>query len=304
MSIAKRLTILAIVMGLALTSFTWPAGRLEPRELPIGVVRPAPIELSHATGFDVRTYATRTDAREAVRDREVYGVIAGGTAYVATGASPAVAMAIRQAAPEARVVDLAPGTQNDPRVATLGALAMPLTLLGVVTALLAFFTARTGRERLTLIAGAGVLAGVAAALITHTWLDALPGTWLGIAGVVALTVTAIGAAITGLASHIGRPGIGLGAVTMMLVANPWSGLSSAPELLPEPAGTLGQILPTGAAGDLLRSVAFFDGAAAAGPLLTLTAWAVAGLALLATAARRREGVAVAQHGHAPAAAAA
>ena len=75
---------------------------------------------------------------------------------------------------------------------------------------------------------------------------------------------------------------------MMVVANPWSGVASAPELLPEPAGVIGQWLPTGAAGSALRSVAYFDGAAVGGPLVVLAAWAVAGLALVA-AGRARAG---------------
>ncbi len=54
-------------------------------------------------------------------------------------------------------------------------------------------------------------------------------------------------------------------------------VSAAPELLPQPWGTLGQFLPIGAGGSLLRSTAFFDGAGAAGPAWVLAAYAVAGL---------------------------
>jgi hypothetical protein len=63
----------------------------------------------------------------------------------------------------------------------------------------------------------------------------------------------------------------------MLFGNPFSGASSAPQMLPEPVGTIGQWLPPGAGTTLLRSVSFFDGAAATGPALTLTWWAVLGL---------------------------
>jgi hypothetical protein len=40
---------------------------------------------------------------------------------------------------------------------------------------------------------------------------------------------------------------------------------------------IGQWLPPGAGVSALRSTAFFDGAAATGPLLTLTLWAALGL---------------------------
>jgi hypothetical protein len=73
---------------------------------------------------------------------------------------------------------------------------------------------------------------------------------------------------------------------LFFVGNPISGLTSAPELLPEPWGDIGRLLPPGAGASLLRSVSFFDGAGSTGPLWTLVARAVAGLALIALAGRR------------------
>ncbi|MDF3149211.1 ABC transporter permease, partial [Streptomyces sp. T21Q-yed] len=70
---------------------------------------------------------------------------------------------------------------------------------------------------------------------------------------------------------------GIVAAVVMLFGNPFSGASSAPQLLPEPAGAIGQWLPPGAGATLLRSVSYFDGAAATGPALTLTWWAALGL---------------------------
>jgi hypothetical protein len=86
---------------------------------------------------------------------------------------------------------------------------------------------------------------------------------------------------------VGRAGAALGALLMVLVGNPFSGVSSAPELLPEPGGAIGQLLPPGAGGSLLRSTAFFDGAGASGPLTVLLAWVAVGLVLAGAAALRR-----------------
>jgi hypothetical protein len=58
---------------------------------------------------------------------------------------------------------------------------------------------------------------------------------------------------------------------------PFSGAVPAPRMPPEPAGTLGQWLPPGAGATLLRSVSFFDCAAALSPALILTWWAALGL---------------------------
>lgn len=102
-----------------------------------------------------------------------------------------------------------------------------------------------------------------------------------------LTVPAIGATVAGLAALIGPAGVGLGALLMVLLGNPFSGVTSAPELLPRPVGAIGQLLPPGAGGSLLRSVAFFDGSAAGGAGLTLGLWAAAGLTAVLVGGRRR-----------------
>ena len=62
-------------------------------------------------------------------------------------------------------------------------------------------------------------------------------------------------------------------------------------MLPDPVGTIGQWLPPGAGVSLLRSVSFFDGAAAIrARRLTLTWWAALGLGavLLGGALKRRK----------------
>ena len=64
---------------------------------------------------------------------------------------------------------------------------------------------------------------------------------------------------------------------MIFVGNPLSAAASAPEMLPQPWGDVGQFLPPGAGVSALRSVAFFDGAAAGTPILVLSVWLVAGL---------------------------
>ena len=97
---------------------------------------------------------------------------------------------------------------------------------------------------------------------------------------------AIAATVAGLQALIGAPGIAVAALLMVLIGNPFSGIASSPEMLPRPAGTIGQLMPPGAGGNLLRSTAFFDGAAAAGHAAVLAAWALLGLCALAVAARR------------------
>jgi hypothetical protein len=133
------------------------------------------------------------------------------------------------------------------------------------------------------------LTGLAAAWIAQEWLGALAGDWWVNAGVLGLTVLAISSTVAGLGAAIGPAGLGLGAVLMMLVGNPFSGVTSAPELLPTWAGVTGQLLPPGAGGTLLRSTAFFDSAAAVRPGLVLVGWVLLGVAggLIGIRRRRR-----------------
>jgi hypothetical protein len=75
-------------------------------------------------------------------------------------------------------------------------------------------------------------------------------------------------------------------LAFLLIGNPGSGNASAPELLPGFWRTVGPLLPPGAGGQALRNVAYFDGAALAGPLLVLGGFALAG-AVLILAPRRQ-----------------
>ena len=161
------------------------------------------------------------------------------------------------------------------------------SLIGGV--LLTFLVGPVG-QRLTGVVVFSAGAGLLTAAIVQRVLSVIPGPYAAVAGVLALTTFAVCGAVTGLGAALGRAGISVGAVTMMLVANPLSGITSAPEMLPRPWGTVGQDLPAGAGATLLRSVAFFGGARSAGPLTALLSWSAGGLLLLAVAglwSRRR-----------------
>lgn len=58
---------------------------------------------------------------------------------------------------------------------------------------------------------------------------------------------------------------------------------------------IGQWLPPGASGSLLRSVAYFDGSAAGLPAVTLTLWAALGLTAVLVGGRRRGPVPTSAH---------
>jgi hypothetical protein len=273
------IVLVPLLVGLALAAFAWPAARLAPRDVPVGVVAPA------AARATIEQRLAGDDAVEVAQLLQQ----AATTGAPAAAPSPPTGDPSPGVAPTAplRVVDVVPADPDDPRGAALAASVLPLVLAGMASGLLVWLAGGSWPARWAALVTASALAGLVAAGIAQGWLGVIGGSWAVNAGVFGLTVLAVGATVAGLAAVAGRAGAALGALLMVLVGNPLSGVSSAPELLPAPAGALGQLLPPGAGGTLLRSTAFFDGAGAAGPLAVLAAWVLLGLALSWVAALRR-----------------
>lgn len=297
------IVLVPILVAVMLSLFAWPAANLEPRNLPIGIAGPeqavGPIEQGLVAkagedAFDVHTYPDEAAARAAIKDREVYGAIvvgpAGVTLLTASAASPVVAQLLQQAgtqlaaanpsAPAPKVVDVVPTDPDDPRGAVLGSALLPLVLAGMAGAFLLGLRTRPGLGQAGALIAIAALSGLAVVGIAQGWLGAFGGDWWMNAGAFALSILAIGAGVAGLGAIFGTAGLGLGAAIMMLIGNPFSGLTSAPEMLPTWAGVTGQYLPPGAGGTLVRSTAFFDGAGASQQLLVLACWALGGLLLV------------------------
>jgi len=287
-----------LVQALLVLWFAWPAQKAAPRHLPVVVAGPAPAAAAIADrlraerpgAFDISTAPDGAAADAALRDRAAYAafVVAPGgiSLHVASAAGPAVSALLTQAVQQlgggrpVPVVDVVPAPADDPRGAGFAAGFLPLLMTSVAAGIALLFAVRAHVVRLVGLVAFAVAAGLVAVGVLHR-LGVLTGAYLAEAGVVALIALAVAAAVAGLGAVLGRPGIGLGVLVVFLVGNPISGLASAPEMLPRPWGAVGQALPPGAGATLLRSVAFFDGAAAARPLWTLLGWVAVGLALTA-----------------------
>jgi hypothetical protein len=305
-SVAGIVLVLTLAVTVVLTAFAWPAARSAPRDVPLAVAGPAPavqtvastLERERPGAFEVDRFADEASARAAIQDRDVYGaiVLTGGppTVLIASAASPAVAQGLTQlaralapggaSAPAVR--DVVPTPAQDPRGAGLAAGALPLVLGGIIAAGLITQRVRGGGRRLVAAISFAVLGGLAVTGVLQLWLGSLVGSFWTNTGVVALAIAAISLVLIGMEWLIGLAGLALGAAVMMLLGNPLSGLTSAPEMLPRGWGALGQLLPPGAAGSLLRSVSFFDGARGGRPLAVLACWLAAGLVLCALGAAR------------------
>jgi len=299
---------LTAVLALIAIAFALPAAKSTPHDIPIGAVgQPAAsgrvadlLERNMPGAFALTVYPTEAALRSAIRDREVYGGIVlesdPPTVLTATGASPTIAQLLtlldnriaQQSGVPLRSEDLAPPPGGDPRGTGLAAAALPITLAGFLPATLLTLVVR--RQVWIRVAATAVFAGLAGttiAAVLRYALGSIEANFWGVAGGLTLGTLAAGLWVLGLASLFGRGGLAVAALLTLLVGNPLSGMSSAPEMLPGGWGQFGQFLPQGASATLLRSTAFFEGAGASTPIAVLICWAVVGSLIIVIAIQRR-----------------
>ncbi|MFF2487915.1 hypothetical protein ACFVSU_16035 [Microbacterium sp. NPDC058062] len=192
---------------------------------------------------------------------------------------PAGAVGAAPEIPTVTVTDVVPLADGDSTGAGLAASVFPMVLGGMLGGILLTLLVQGVVRRLVGLLVFGIAAGALIALVMQTWFGVLTGDWLLNAAVLGLGVTATSALIVGLAALMGPPGIAVGAIITMFIANPIAGAAQPPEFLPEPWGALGQFFVPGASAHLLRSVMYFPDAATWAQWTILGAWLVAGVVL-------------------------
>lgn len=299
---------LTAVLAVLALAFALPAAKSKPHDVPIGIAGPQAaggqaarmLEQNAPGAFEITYYPGAAALRNAIENREVYGGIAleagQPTLFTATGGSPAVAQLLTQIGTgiaqhngmQLTSEDLAPPSADDPRGAGLAASALPITLASILpaVALVIVLRRQVWLRFAAVIAFAGLM-GVTAAVLLRYPLGSIDQNFWGVAGGLALGIAAALLFVLGLGSLFGRTGLIIGAALAVLIGNPLSGLTSAPEMLPAGWGTLGQLMPQGATATLLRSTAYFGGSGATQAILVLGCWAVAGTVLIGIAAARR-----------------
>jgi hypothetical protein len=307
----RQLAVIAValpmIVALAVLAYAWPAARVEPRDVPIGVVGTGALSQSAIAGleqarpgaFEPKLYVDETAARAAIVDRDVYGALMisrqGIQVLTASAASPSMAAILTSlgqqigqkvaaespsgAAVPVTTVDVVRTGPDDPGGLVISAALLPLSICSIIMAavIALLLDVKPAWRQLVALTSVSATAALAAFLIAQTWLGALPHqpwpTW----GALALTILAMSSTTAGLIALIGSPGLGLGAALMIFVGNPFAGSTSAPELLPQAVDHIGQWLPPGAGTSLVRSTAFFAGNGAAVHLAVLLTWSAFGL---------------------------
>lgn len=307
---------LAAVVAVIVLAFSWPSVTAEPHDLPIAVSGPQQavdaaeqaVETQQPGAIAFSQVDDRAAAVAAIEAREVYGaVVLGAEPEVLTSsaaslvvtqmltavaanleegvnaqAAAAAAAAGAPAAPphiDVAVTDVVPLADSDPRGTGLTAALFPLVLGGMLGGIAISLAVIGALRRVYAVLLYSAVGGLVLTAILQGWFGALQGDyWLNVAA-IGLALAAIAAPITGFVALIGRAGIALGPVVMLLIANPMSGAAIPKEFLPEPWGAVGQWFPPGAAATLVRELSYFPSADTTFPWLVLAAWALGGVLL-------------------------
>ena len=290
---------LSTILLLMLLSFVTPLLNSGAKDLPLAVGGPDMVttkitqglEAKSPDAFAVTNYSTAEEATEAVRNREapdgitIVTASAAGTPY--STILKQIGEGLSQTGQPIHYTDVAPLTAKDPSGSAISMLALPM-IFGGMSSAVAFSTVfkKSRRKQIIGAIGVAILGGLIASATLYFGFGTFEANFWPTTAVIMLGIAAISLTVLGLNSLLGFVGIGLGAVLMLFVANPLSGLATGAAWLPSPWGTLGQYLPLGAAGTAIRSSAFFDGAAMGQPVTVLVCWIMVGLGLAAAGAWR------------------
>lgn len=247
---------------------------IESREVYGAVVLGDEPEVLTSSAASQATHQLLTGIAGQLQDRLTAGVVAAMQEAAAQGEQLPDATL-----PTVTVTDVVPLSEDDPRGTGLTAAMFPLLLGGIAGGVAISLGVVGALRRIVAVVAYAVTGGLLLTGVMQGWFGSLQGDWWVNAGVITLALAAVAAPVTGLVALLGRAGIGLGVVTMMLVANPISGVTVPPEFLPWHWGAVGQWFPPGASGTLLRDVSYFPAADASAAWLALGLWAGAGVIL-------------------------
>jgi hypothetical protein len=289
---------MATLLGLIGTAIRDP----KPHDIPVGITGPAPAvqQLTAGIGtnapgaFSFTTYDSEVAARTALDNRDVDAVLVLGSSprlVVAPAAGEAITAVITTVftavfgaqGAQLQVETAHAYSSGDPHGLVLFFLVLATIISTFVVQILLFVRGRTDGFGTWLEVQVvwAVLAGVAGVGIA-AWIvggyDIAPAARL--ASLLALAALAIGTVVGGLSRILGRIGIGLGGLVMVLLDLISSGGPAGSNFLPDAYRWLSPWMPAGELFSGLRGVLYFDSAGIAAPVALMLAYFVIGLLLL------------------------
>lgn len=297
--VAVVLAIGTIFVSVYLAAFHAP----RPHDLPVAAVGTSQeihrlekgLESALPGGFDVRPYGDESAARKAVAHRDVYAAYLTGrgepTLLYAGANGPSVTGTLTGAfGPVAEAdghrlaqEDILPTSGGDTRGLSIFYAAFGLVLAGYLFGMMTYQAAPTlrFRQRMASLALFGVLGGIIIALLAgSTGFGALPGSFIGIAGMTALMAMAAGGATMVFIRWTGAAGAGLASVVLLTLGNSTSGGVMPAPYLPGWLHPLSEVLPVGAGVRAIQGLAYFHHDGLERGIIVLAVWIVACAGLL------------------------
>ncbi|NGO08338.1 ABC transporter permease [Streptomyces sp. HC44] len=286
------LAIGSIFVSVFLAAFHAP----RPHDLPIAVVGTTQrleqiaggLELGLPGGFEVKRYPAENAARHALQDRKVYAAYVTGPGRTAellyAGANgPSVTSTVTGAfsgVAEANgdrltVRDVVPASAGDTRGMSVFYAGFGVVLAGFLFGMMTYQMAPRlqYRWRLASLAAFSILAGVLVAVIAGSLgFSALPGPFLGIAGVIALMAAAVGSATMAFMRVFGRAGMSLAAVVLFTFGNSTSGGTLPTAYLPDWLHPFSEILPVGVGVRAVQGLSHFNNDGLTAGVVVLVTW--------------------------------
>ncbi|MFD8692342.1 DUF3533 domain-containing protein [Streptomyces sp. NPDC059651] len=302
---------------LFIASYVGALHKPKPTDVPFGVVAPQQVsarlvtELKNLPGgpLDPRAITDAATARTQILNRDIDGALivsprsTTDTVLVASGGGTVLADSLTKIITKVeltqrrtvRSVDVAPASDEDFDGLSSFYLVVGWCVGGYLCASILAISAGTrpaNRQRAVIRTGVmalySIAGGIGGAIIIGPILGALPGSFWGLSGLGALTVFAVGMITLALEALTGIVGIGLAVLIVVIAGNPSAGGAFPLPMLPDFWRAIGPALPPGAGTWVARSIAYFKGNAVTGPLLVLSAWAVAGTVVTLLMAMRRK----------------
>ncbi|MFJ8015292.1 DUF3533 domain-containing protein [Streptomyces sp. NPDC096339] len=317
---AALLVVGVLALQLAfITSYIGAFHHPKPSEIPIAVAAPGrqltertvkQLDALPGKPLDASTVENRAAAVERIENRDVDGALivnpAGTTdeLLVASGAGASLSQALTEVVGlvekaqgrTLKVTDVAPADQGDARGLSSFYLVIGWCVGGYLCAAILAISAGArpaNSARAIIRLGAlllySIAAGLLGTLIAGPVLDALPGNIMALWGLGTLVVFAVGAITLAFQGLAGVVGIGLAILLVVVLGNPSAGGAYPYPLLPPFWSTIGPALPPGAGTYAARSISYFEGNGAGGPMLVLAGWALLGSAVTLACAVSRKG---------------
>ncbi|MFF1844621.1 ABC transporter permease [Streptomyces sp. NPDC058217] len=292
------LFIIAAAAGLFAGSYTYAMANPTPRNIPAAVVGDLDtvrdkvfldrLEAALDTSLVFREYATEADARTALEQQKVFGILRSENGGVGLDVASASGASVAQLLAEStlkvgeavhvpvKVKDVKPLQRGDPRGLALFYISLAAVIIGFVGAIQLNVHAKAlaPLDRMGFTVAYALLGGFAIAAVVDWLLTSVKLPFLQSWMILSLTMFTTGMVFTMFNALMGRwamiPTWGL----MVLLGNPSSGGAVSWPLLPSVLGFIGRWLPPGASVNAQHAAVYYQGHQRVFPYLVLAGWSL------------------------------